>query len=48
MYDNPSREEIIRCQKLLKAFKDAVVSDEDNMFILRDLSPQHLTHLLIW
>ena len=36
-YDNPSREEIAKCRKLLKVLKEAVVDDEDNMFILRDV-----------
>lgn len=36
LYDNPLREEIAKCRKLLKVLKDAIVSDEDNMFILRD------------
>ena len=37
VYDNPSREEIAKCRKLLKVLKEAIVNDEDNMFILRDV-----------
>ena len=37
VYDNPSREKIAKCRKLLKVLKEAVVHDEDNMFILRDV-----------
>lgn len=35
--DNPSREEIIKCQKLLKILRKAIINDEENMFILRDV-----------
>ena len=36
VYDNPSREEIAKCRKLLKVLREAIVNDEDNRFILRD------------
>lgn len=45
VYDHPSSEEIHRCNSLEKMFEKALVSNEDNLYILKDTfySNSHLS-----